>query len=251
MILKFNSGLGDTIQAIPVVKELLKKNKDIKVVTRYKTLWDGICETVPFKSGVQHDKRISYISRRPIQDTTQFQDVCIEAGVSKNIPFKLDWTVKNKKLVKEIKNDAFFSGKDKICLYDPIRMPCDQKDNIRPMFYDLMPREGIIKEIVAHFKGVHFVNIRDLNTSVLDLIDICKSVDILLSQIGHFVCVGEALDTKAFIVYSAKGRDGEYDFVKYLTPKKIKNKETTVGVYDDVPMKEIFKQFKELLYGTV
>lgn len=249
MIISFNNGLGDQLQAIPVVKEMLRKSKeDITVVTKYPRLWDNICPTIPFKPGVKKDKRISYIQRRPIQETTQFQDVCIEAGI-KPIELKIDWRIKNWRLINQIKEDAFLKGKEKVCLYKPIDIPCGQGEDAKEMFFDLMPRENVIDEIIEGNDDIHFVNIKDFDTSVGDLIDVAFSVDIMLGQIGHFAPLSEAVNTKSFIIFPSKGRNSKYDFVKYLTPKKIINKPTTVCVYDDY--KNIAKKFKKHVQSNI
>lgn len=243
MILSFNSGLGDTIQAIPVVKELLKKNKKIKVVTKYPELWEGICETVQWRPGVPHDRRISYIPRKTCTDSTQLEDVRIAAQVDRKLSPRIDWKLRNPGLIRKIQEDAFLKNKKKICLF---KMPYKAMEDTE-RFKDVTPRKEPFELIVKNFPDVYFLDIGTLNTTVTDLIDIACSVDIFLAQIGHFITFADAFDKPILLIFARTGLTSETPFIKQIQPFKFINKKSTLTCIDDEPDKNFIAKFKELL----
>lgn len=243
MILSFNNGLGDQIQAIPIMKALLKRDKSLQLVTKYPELWDGICKTHPFYPGCKRDKRVSYVSRRPMKHTTQFQDVCLIAGVSKDLSPRIDWKIKNIKLVEKIKEKAFFDNKKKICLF---KYPYDAMGQ-NGRFKEVVPRREPFDLIINHFKDILFVDIDTIDTSVTDLLDLAYSADCLLAQIGHFLPLADAFDKPILLIFAKAGFSHKTPFINGIRPVKFINKDTTHTAVDDEDDNNYIIKFQRII----
>jgi hypothetical protein len=138
--LKGASGLGDSLYIRQVAQHLYSQDKDIflLIMSDYPMLFKDLPSHV-----VKHDKgniitykgqnypvkKISYCGRKMKPQTTQFEDVCIAASVPQDIPYKLDWKVKNNDLIDRIRKLAKRKDGKPIILVTAPYKPFGRDDN--------------------------------------------------------------------------------------------------------------------------
>jgi hypothetical protein len=204
--------------------------------------------------------KISYCGRKYKDHTSQFEDVCIAAGVPTDIPYQLNWTVKNEKLVAGIRKSARRKGGKPVCLVVNPHKPFGRVDNWgKEITINAEVINGIIRE---YRKDYYFVSVCktpiaklehiDQNmcgkTTVSDLIDIASISQCIVAQIGFALPLAESLEKPALIIFSKKGITCGSAFLEAITPKKVIHKKQLIkSIIDDESQEEINKIFRGLI----
>jgi hypothetical protein len=253
--LKGASGLGDTIIAYPIIKWYAQRYNTVYYMSDYPELY----ETLPNVKCYPHQKinyfrlgegnkhpvdiRFTYTPRKYTEGTSQFVDSCMSAKAPDDLKFKIDWEVKNHKLITDIANWA--DGR-KICILSAPYEPFGREDQWGAL---LRINPDLVQKIVDTYKDkVYFVQIGNSfvlhrikgiinlieKTTVSDLMDLVRWADFGLSQIGNLLPMCEALNTKNFIIFSKAGLETDNRFLSSITPDKtVHYKHLNTSVVDD------------------
>jgi ADP-heptose:LPS heptosyltransferase len=213
-------------------------------------------KAAPFrKTAIDH---LAHYSRRKHWPTTQWEDVCIEAGVKEPVPLRLDWQPHDQALVDSLKDRA--AGRPVVLVQLP-RAPMGRTDGFG---HELLPDCRVIQQAVEmlrgrallvqigagrplfEFKGLD-VNLAG-RTTVPQLLDIAKCADGLLGYVSFIVPLAEVFDKRALLVWSRRGLKSSTGYIRQITPAKILHKkETSKHVVDDCKADHLEAAVQELL----
>jgi len=255
-VLRGNSGLGDAIYLRPVAEILKKTISGLTVTTPYVDVFrnSGI-SVIPFRKD-KTDLCVSAGSRKK-EPTTQFQDICILAGIPKETELKINWGVFNPALVEQVKSGA--QGKP-IMLVKSSYMPFGRRDDFgKDLMPDYQKMDNFLGEIgKSYFKVLigakdrqyyFFKNIdMDLwsKTTIADLFDVANIADCAVTQVGYTVPMMESFNKKVMIVFSDKGLKSKEEYLRLILPHKLINKKTTSFFTDVDPMSSMLDKFRQM-----
>jgi hypothetical protein len=183
---------------------------------------------------------LAHYSKRKEENTTQFEDCCIEAGVCAE--YKLDWETQNHKLIAGL-------SKPYVLVHTP-RTPMDRKDGFgAELFPDCRVMDEVLDILNLHVvqagKGQkkHVLKRVDTDlhnqTSVTDLFDLAMNAEYIVGQCSLIIPLAESLDKKLMVIWSSKGLKSDNKYVSRITPRKILHKETSHYVMDDWDKEQI------------
>ena len=238
------AGLGDAIYVQSVARYWVGQGRKVEVCTHWSEVFSPIkdyCRFSPFRrdniSSFAH-----YYSRRGVRGTTQWEDVCVTAGIPKTTELLLDWVPACHASLEVIKR----AGCRKIALVGMPRAPFDRKDRFGN---ELLPKPDGFRRVVDRVRQDMFtvmvgrgtseydvdVDLNMVNlTSVTDLIDFASVADLLVGQPSYMIPLAESLDKKSLIVWSRRAHRSKHEVVRQITPEKIiHRKDLVTSVYDD------------------
>lgn len=246
MVIRSGAGLGDALYLQAIVRHLVRQgHRGIEVRTCYPDVFrplNGAIRLAKFsREGVT--KIAHYTAGKKRQDTDQFQDACIHAGIREPVDLVLDWEPVNVDLVCEIRRRA--GGRPVIAVALP-RCPMDRTDGygdellpdcrVIQRAIDRLSREAFIVQVGKHrplfeFSGLHW----DLanQTSVCELVDVAYAADVLLGYVSFFVPLAESFAKPAMFVWSSKGFASKNEWVRLVTPQKIIHRKALAHVVID------------------
>jgi len=249
--LKGASGLGDSIYIRMVAQYFYEKDKStfFLIMSDFPDLFIGLpCHIVrhtklneiEYQGRKYHTNKISYCGRKYKNDTTQFEDVCIAAGVPKDISYSLDWKIKNNTLINGIKKSASIKRKP-ICLITSPYRPFGRIDNWGKEItvnFDCMKKLINSKKNDFYFvmtcKDTPIYRLENIDcnlsmkTNISDLLDIASISNVIIGQIGHALPIAECLNKPALIFFSKNGMSCGNTFLESITPKKTIHKKNLV-----------------------
>ena len=237
-------GLGDALYVQAVARHLVMKGERLRVHTSwpdvFRPLGDNV-EIAPFtRLGV--NILAHYSLRKGRAETTQFQDVCLTAGIREPVELKLDWTPTSC-----IGDDLKARGRPIVCVQLP-RAPMGRKDGFGA---ELLPDCGVIQKMIDEIKGTALVvqigsgvplyrfsgiDVDLANrTTVAELLDVALAADAFLGYVSFIVPLAESLGKPALLVWSRKGLKAGHLYVRQITPKKVLHAPRSSHVFDDAP----------------
>ncbi len=244
-------GLGDALYVQAVARHFASKGESLKIATAYPEVFkplNGHASTMPFtRAGI--NLLAHYTARKGMGGTTQFQDVCLSAGLKEPIPLCLDWAIQNEALVTDVRARA--AGKP-IVLIQLMRPPMNRKDKFGA---SLLPRASAIQRCLDRLRGkaflvqvgsgkrLHELSGIDLDladkTSLTDLLDLASVADRFLGYVSFFVPLAESLEKRALFVWSSRGLCDPIAYVRQITPEKIIHRKDLCKwvIDDDAPAK--------------
>jgi len=255
MVIKGQSGFGDSIYLYPIVKHYTTvKNIPVTVITNFPKLFTRLpnIKTEPHTKRTPSDLRVSYSPRKYTLLSNQYQDYCYSGGVDPPPPFTLDW-----KCTVDLRKELNIPDNKKIAIVSAPYIPFNRTDgyghelriDYAKMQYllDIMKNYFIIQvglNVAVHqLQGIdHYIQTPDY----IRTISIYDNADMIIGQVGHSIPMAEALDKKAMIIYSVKGLQSKHVFINSITPQKIHSKKTTGFIYDNMNDNCIKKRFNEL-----
>lgn len=238
------NGIGDAIYVYGVVKHYLAKGHEIEVCTR----WPEIFSQLPVECTKFRRDRITnlahYTTRKGIAGTSQYRDVCINAGIKEDIPWDFGWKPVNTELFLDIRRrwpkpvvavamprnpmgrtDGF--GKEIL----PVRIGYQRVlDALKARAYLIMIGAG---PAIYKLDGCHW----DLcnKTTLTDMLDVATAVDGFFGFCSNFVPLAEAQSKPALFVWARANINSRSQFVSRITPQKILHRGTSGWVFDDQP----------------
>lgn len=240
------SGLGDSLYLQGVVRHLVSETPGIEVCTDWPDVF------LPLKGKIRLSrfrrenitKIAHYTSRKAIPGTDQFQDCCLQVGISEPVEFKLDWRVVDEGLADSVRDAA---GARPIVVVGLPRAPLGRKDGVGA---ELLPDCGVIQRGIDLIGGVAFIvqvghgaplfNFRGIDldlanrTTVSGLLDVASMADGFLGYCSFIVPLAESLLKPALLVWSRRGLNSPRDFFRQITPEKIFHRPATSrAVIDD------------------
>ncbi len=240
-------GLGDALYLQSVVRHLVSKGQRLQVACQwgdvFKPLGDAV-KMVPFtRQGIQILAHYSLRKGKP--ETNQFQDCCIQAGITEPVEMRLDWEPSNLPLIEHLRS----FGKPILCVQLP-RSPMGRTDGfgaellpdcrVIQQALNLLRTKYLIVQIgsgkpLYHFEGIDL----DLanRTTVSDLLDIAWAADAFLGYCSFIIPLAESFTKPCLLVWSSRGLKSGHPFINRITPKKIISKPSCRWVRDDQPEK--------------
>lgn len=239
--IRAGSGLGDAMYLQAVVRHLTRNGERFRVNTDWRDVFlplAGRVELAPFNR--KADLCAHYSLRKGRKDTDQFQDCCIQAGITEPVEFRMDWAPRNTALIQRVRA----SGRPVLLVQLP-RAPMGRRDGFgAELLPDTAVMQALLDQLGRHFCTVQigsgaplyrFTGIEiDLagNTSICDLLDLGVSADAMFGYCSYMVPLAEQFDKPALFVWSARGLRSGKAFVNQITPAKILHKDTSHHVID-------------------
>lgn len=251
-------GLGDGLYVQAVARYLLNRDKrPLEVCCDYPDIFRRHGDRVkvsPFRrtniSILAH-----YSLRKCLLGSDQFEDVCIQAGVPRNIELRLDWTLTDAALAERLKSH----GKPIVCVQLP-RAPMGRTDGFGA---ELLPDCRKIQVAIDALKGralivqvgsgkplFRFTGI-DLDlageTTVCELLDVASVADAFLAYPSFVIPLAESFDKPSLLVWSSRGLRSGPRYVQQIRPEKILHKPSSSWVIDNYPDEKIAEAANALL----
>lgn len=252
-------GLGDSLYLQGVVRYLVEQGQRLHVMTDWPDIFKQYGDKIEIKPFTREriDIIAHYTLRKRFKETTQFKDCCVQAGITENVDFKLDWNVQNTNLTNLIKKNA--NGKP-ILIVEMPRMPMNRTDNfavellpnkkvlqfvfdlLKPHYYTVLIGHG---KSLYDYSGIDY-DLRD-KTTVSDLIDVASISDAIYGYCSFAVPLAESLNKKALFVWANKGLNSVEQFIRTITPSKILHKDTSSFVIDHWSEEKLTEKVNEFL----
>lgn len=225
------SGLGDAIYLQAVCRDLIAKGrKGLIVCTDYPEVFAPIAKHIRLKAFQRDGIGIlgHYSMRRQVQETTQFEDCCIQAGIMTPVELKLDWQVQSKCFgLRE-------HGKP-IAVVGLPRAPMGRTDGygrellphmkVYQSLVDMARDKGYLTVQLGSGRTLHNLSGIDVDlsnqTTVADLIDIVAISDAVICYPSFLVPMAEALDKRYVSLFANEGMKAPNGFLRWITPNKI------------------------------
>ena len=240
------SGLGDAIYVRPIVEHFIRAGEAVTVCSNYPDVFqDTGAKVLPFDR-YNIDVLAHYTVGKRNPSTTQWDDICASARVT--VPLNFDWTVKNRKLLDELR--ALAAGRPLI-LVSGGRVPMARHDGFG---LELLPDRRAFYAVLEALHGCFTVQIgnaeqiypltTDANlsgkTSVADLFDLASSCDGLVGQCSFIIPLAEVFDKPLLVVWSASGLStARHVYISSITPGKILSKPSSRFVIDEWPAEKL------------
>lgn len=245
-------GLGDALYVQSVVRHLVEQGQSLRVCTAwpdvFKQLGDRVT-TAPFSRQVQI--LAHYSARKQKPGTTQFEDVCITAGLREKVDLRLDWKAEDAALVAWLKDSA--DGRPIVLVQLP-RSPMGRTDGFGA---ELLPDCRVIDRAIARLKerkralivqvgkgaslyGLHGIDIDLANkTTVRQMLDLSTIASGFLGYVSFLVPLAESFSKPALLVWSSRGLKSRQPYISAITPKKVLHKPSSRFVLDDAKPAQI------------
>lgn len=235
-------GIGDAIYLAAVVRHLVARGERLEVCTAWPDIFTAYREHIqlsPFRRSPVDV--LAHYSRRRSWRTRQFQDVCIQAGLSEPVDLLLDWTVQDPVLTGRLLAD----GRPIVCVQLP-RAPMGRTDGVG---HELLPDCRRIQQVIDQLRGRVLVvqigagrplykfsgidvDLRD-ETTVSQLFDVASVASGFLGYVSYVVPMAEALLKPSLLVWSRLGLRSSTGFVRQITPEKILERASSLHVVDN------------------
>lgn len=249
-------GLGDSIYLYAVVRHLVAKGIRLEVCSDWPDVFRALAgkvSVVPFTRA--NVKYLAHYASRKAQKTKQFEDCCINAGITEPVDLVLDWSPVNMALVERLRG----VGKPVIYVQLP-RAPMGRTDGFgREILPDCRRIQAVIDRIGsrAYFvqvgKGKPLFDFTGIDldlanqTTVSDVIDIGYASDAFLGYCSYMVALAEALNKPELVVWSRKGLKAIDQYIARITPQKILQRESSRFVIDDCSDEQLCEAADALL----
>lgn len=248
-------GLGDALYVQAVARHLTRLGERLKVCTAWPEVFLPLGEMVTFAPFRRQDIQIlAHYSIRKSQPTTQFQDVCIQAGIDGPVELKLDWTPTSD-LGEQLKRYEL-----PIICVQMARTPMNRTDGFGK---ELLPDCRVLQRMVHAMKGralivqigsgvplFKFAGIDiDLSnkTTVCELIDVVQVASGVLGYVSFALPLAESLGKPCLMVWSHRGLKCGTTYVRQITPQKVLHAPTSKYVLDSVPEQEVLGALSAIL----
>ena len=251
-------GLGDALYLQGVVRHLVNSGMKLHVMTDWPQVFTPLKDKIELHPFTREriDIVAHYTLRKPFRDTTQFKDCCLQAGITEDVEFKLDWTPTKTDLINKVKSQA--NGKP-IMLVEMVREPMNRADGFA---MELLPKYEVMQKVYDMIRKDYFTVLvgqgtakyvysdidLDLRgqTDVEDLINVAYISDKLFGYCSFFVPLAESLDKQAMFVWANKGLNSVEQFIRTITPSKILHKQSShfvIDHWDDTRITEKVNEF--------
>lgn len=238
------AGLGDAIYLQSVARYLVGHYGNVEACCDWPELFVPLGDRVRV-TGFRRtsiDRLAHYSARRGQSETTQWEDICITAGIPRDTLLYLDWSRRGS-LVDDVVVAA--AGRPIVLIQMP-RAPFARRDGYGE---ELLPDCSVVQRVVYRLADCFTVQVGlgtptfeydrlslDLKnrTSVSDLVDLAHVCDGLIGQVSFIVPLAESLDKPGLLVWSRRGLSSSHEPVRRITPQKIIHRKDLFRViFDD------------------
>jgi hypothetical protein len=249
--IRAGSGLGDSIYLQSIVRHLQKQGQQVIPRSNYPDVFKPLGVPVANFSKEGNPMVAHYVTRIAKTGTTQFQDMCLVAGIKTRVEMRLDWQAKDAGLLMGVRKPV-------IAVMLP-RLPMDRKDGFGK---DLMPNWQILQQLLDQVKfskvqigggdAVYKYSGIDLDlsnkTSITQLLDVASLVDGFAGMCSFMIPLAESLGKPFFCLWSAAGLASRTQYLRHLTPQKvIHNHDLGKYAIDNWKPEKIERIFSEFL----
>ncbi|MES2634019.1 MAG: hypothetical protein V4669_13680 [Pseudomonadota bacterium] len=239
-IIRGGSGLGDSLYVRPVAEHYVRIGHTVTVKSDYPEVFAGARVKVEPFTRQGTNVLAHYSSRKKYAETNQWQDVCINSGAG-NLPLKIDWQIRNRALINEVKALA---NHRPIVMVNGGRPPMGRTDGYGN---EMLPSRAAFEQVIAGLTGCFVVEVgkgsevyplsADLDlsgkTTPADLLDLASVARGLVGQCSFMIPLAEALDKPLMVVWASAGLKSGIEFIRLCAPKKILSKPSSQWVMDD------------------
>lgn len=238
------SGLGDALYVQSVARHLVREGKRVEACCNWPEVFAPLGKAV-MVTGFRRDGInvvAHYASRRGAPDTTQWEDVCLTAGIPTDTPLALDWP----KPVDVHEVVAAAAGLPVIVFGMP-RPPFARRDGYG---VELLPKQAAMQSVLYELAKRAFVvqvglgaptfaldgfSLNLVNRiGVTQMIDLVAAADAVVGQPSFMVPLAESLEKPGLIVWARAGRHSRHEPVRQITPRKvIHRKDLLNSIWDD------------------
>lgn len=237
-------GLGDALYVQSVARHLVTRER-LRVATSWPDVFrplGGAVECVPFtRSNIQI---LAHYSLRKSRPTTQWEDVCLTAGLKGPVDLRLDWKIEDRALTDALRR--FANGRP-ICLVQLPRAPMGRTDGFGAELLpdcraiqraiDTLKHRVLIVQVGAGRPLYKFTGLEvDLTneTRVPQLLDVAAEADGALGYVSFMLPLCESLGKPLLLVWSRRGLKSGTGYVRQITPAKVIHRADLVrSVCDD------------------
>ena len=255
------SGLGDAIYLQSVARELIGRGDTVEVCSDWPDVFAPLGDKVKVSPFRRHpvDRNAHYSMRRGVAGTSQFEDCCIQAGLGREVEFRLGWQIRNVGVLDPLPNPY---GLPVVVVSMP-RAPFGRDDGFGVEFLpnctriqqaiDLLRGRALTVQLgkgeaAFEFKGIDIDLVNQ--TSVSDLLDVAALADGFLGFCSYIVPMAEAQQKPGLFIWSRKGLSSPHLVVRQMTPEKILHRRSSGHVVDDCN-DETLKVAVEALYQKI
>lgn len=212
-------GFGDAIYLRAVVLHLLARGEAVEVFTQWPHVFKGLPVRISPLAEVDRGEEIHiaaacYHCRVPaVMALDQFTVICLQAGITEKVEFRLGWTVRNQALVDRVRREA--AGR-RIMLYQPEKVSGNPDEKL------LRPRAAAFEKFLAGHADCYRVRLGhpryakdhplpcelDLfgRTSVKDIFDLAVSCDTIFGEAACYLPIlAQAADKPFTCLFSTRG----------------------------------------------
>ncbi len=234
------SGLGDSLYVRPIADHFLRTGHRVVVKSDYPDVFLGSTAIVEPFSRSDCNVVAHYTLGKSNPNTTQWQDVCTQAGV-KNVDLHFDWEIRNQELVDRVLKQA--AGRP-VVLVNGGRPPMGRSDGYAR---EMLPEKAAFDAVLASLADCFLVEIgkgkeiyplkTDLDlseeTSAADVLDLAKSAHGLVGQCSFMIPLAECFDKPLLVVWAERGLASDTEYIRQCTPLKLLSKLSSLFVMDD------------------
>lgn len=244
------SGLGDAIYLQSIARHFIGQGYRPEVCSDWHDVFlplKGQVDLASFRR-VEVDRLAHYSMRRGVLGTSQFEDGCIQAGITGQVEFNLGWPTATHRITAE-------AGYRPIIVVQMPRPPFGRTDGFGMEF---LPDCRRVQAAIDHIgKRAFFVQVgsgkplfefsgidRDLTnrTSVCDLLDVGSLASAFLGHCSFIVPLAEAQSKPALLVWSRNGVNSPHQVVRQMTPQKVLHRASSLWVMDDATDSELMNR---------
>lgn len=225
------AGLGDSLYVAALCRHLLTHGRGpLEVCTSYPGLFAQLrVRTVEFRK--TNIDILAHYSRRKNYPTTQWQDICTEAGESDSVPLHLDWERNPSPLCDELLERA--AGRPIVLVQMP-RAPMGRTDGFG---HELLPdcskiqhainalRDRALLVQIGHGRPLFRFQGLDVDlagrTTQSGLLDVATIAHGVLGYVSYIVPLAEVFGKRGLLVWSRRGLKSSTPYIRQITPAKI------------------------------
>jgi len=240
------SGFGDALYVQSVARYLVEQGKRVEVCCNWNDIFLPLGDAVKI-SGFRResiDVLAHYSTRRGAHETTQWEDVCINAKIPVETPLRLDWPAARGMLVDEVLSAA--SGKP-IVVFGMPRPPFARSDGYG---FELLPKQAAMQAVLSALSERAFVvqvglglpsynldgfGLNLINTTMVrEAIDLVSVASAVVAQPSYLIPLAESLGKRGLFIWARDGRHSRHEPVRQITPRKVFHRKDLLSVvYDD------------------
>lgn len=240
------AGLGDAIYVAALCRHLIAQGRGpLEACTHYPGVFAQMPAVTP---AIFRRDRIDYLahySRRKHYPTTQWQDVCIEAGQGDAVPLRMDWSASmGPGLCRDVAIEA--AGRPIVLVQMP-RAPMGRTDGFG---HELLPDCRTIQRAIDRLRGrcllvqighgrpLHRFTGLDLDlagrTTIPGLMEIASIAYGVLGYVSYIIPLAEVFGKRGLLIWSRRGLKSSTGYIRQITPAKIiHHKDALLHAHDD------------------
>lgn len=238
------SGLGDAIYLQSIARALIEMGETVEACSDWPDVFAPLGDRVKVSPFRRHpvDHNAHYSMRRGVAGTSQFEDCCIQAGLGRNVEFRLGWQVRNASVLDRLSNPH---GLPVVVVSMP-RAPFGRDDGFGveflPNCHRIQQAINMLRgraltvqvgkgEAAFEFRGIDLDLANETNVS--DLLDVASLAAGFLGFCSYIVPMAEAQEKPGLFVWSRRGLQSRHLVVRQMTPEKILHRRSSAFVIDD------------------